>query len=92
VLGWRTYTTARGELRSVELADGSVVHINTQSRIDVNLSPRAREVRLVGGEALFKVQRDTTRPFLVYSGNAVIQAIGTQFNVRLQQTDTTVSV
>jgi len=41
---------------------------------------------------MFKVSHDPARPFLVHSGNSIIQAIGTQFNVRRRQDDSVVSV
>jgi len=79
--GWKEYATATGEQRAFELEDGSVVHLNTHSRIALRLSRQVREVRLLQGEALFRVHHDTARPFRVYTSDAVIQAVGTQFNV-----------
>jgi transmembrane sensor len=86
------YSTGIGELRSIELADGSVVDLNTQSRIEVRFSEGARAIRLFTGEALFKVESDPTRPFVVYADKAVIRALGTQFNVYRRPRETAVSV
>lgn len=87
-----TYATSLGEQRAVRLSDGSVVHLNAQSRLEVDYSAATRDVRLAKGEAIFKVERDPTRPFRVHAGNAVIQAVGTQFNVYRKPESTTVSV
>jgi transmembrane sensor len=89
---WTTYTTEVGEQRAVELADGSVVHLNTDSAVSVRMTDSARDVRLVRGEALFSVERDPGRPFLVRTSNAVIQAIGTRFNVYSRADRTQVAV
>jgi transmembrane sensor len=89
---WTTYSTKVGEQRALELADGSIVHLNTDSKIAVHLSGQSRTLRLVRGEALFSVKHDATRPFLVHSDNAVIQAIGTSFDVYRRPRGTRVSV
>jgi transmembrane sensor len=78
---WERYATTVGEQRTVELADGSVVYVNTDTRMNVRYTDRAREIRLRSGEALFKVERDSQRPFRVHVGDTVVQAVGTQFNV-----------
>jgi transmembrane sensor len=86
------YTTAIGEIRSFELQDGSLVQLNTLSKVRVDFSTEAREVQLLSGEAIFKVARDAARPFRVHAGNAVIQALGTEFNVYRRAQETTISV
>jgi transmembrane sensor len=90
--GWKEYATATGEQRAFELEDGSVVHLNTHSRVALRLSQQLREVRLLQGEALFRVHHDTARPFRVYTTDAVIQAVGTQFNVYNRADGTEVAV
>lgn len=76
------YVTKIGEQRTAKLDDGSFVYLNTDSRIEVNLSKGARNVYLVRGEALFVVEHDSARPFTVTAGDTKVRAIGTQFNVR----------
>ncbi|NJN36954.1 MAG: DUF4880 domain-containing protein [Nitrospiraceae bacterium] len=56
------YTTATGEQKSVTLADGSTVFLNTQSAFSVNLSEHRRSLTLIQGEALFEVAHDIERP------------------------------
>ena len=82
------YSTGIGEYQTVELADGSVVKLNTATTIEVTYSKDRREVRLAKGEAYFDVVSDTTKPFLVYAGDALAQAVGTAFSLRLYESGT----
>ena len=75
------YVTEIGEQRRVSLPDGSFVDLNTQSRLRVSYSDEFRDLRLLEGEAMFDVAKDPARPFRVFTEKAIIQAIGTQFNV-----------
>jgi transmembrane sensor len=86
------FETATGEQRTFELEDGSVVSLNTHSRVAVRLAAHAREVRLLRGEALFHVAHDPSRPFLVSTDDAVVQAVGTQFDVYRRDDGTVVAV
>jgi len=90
--GFHEFETATGEQRTFELEDGSVVSLNTHSRVAVRLSAHAREVRLLRGEALFHVAHDPSRPFLVSTDDAVVQAVGTQFDVYRRVDGTVVAV
>lgn len=75
------YVTRTGEQRSFKLPDGSLLSLNTQSRVEIDFSDRARELHLIRGEALFTVRHDAARPFRVSTDTAVVQALGTSFNV-----------
>lgn len=90
--GGHTYSTAKGEQRIIRLEDGSIVHLNTDSRLKVRFSKTGRDLRLLNGEALFTVQHDRARPFRVRSDGTLIQAVGTQFNVYRRPAGTRVSV
>jgi transmembrane sensor len=79
----QTLSTAVGQQRNVTLADGSVVTLNTNTIVETNLSRRVRQIYLRKGEAHFQVAHDRSRPFLVHAGDAVVRAVGTQFEVRL---------
>ena len=74
------YATQVGEQRNVPLSDGSVVELNTNSRIDVRMDQQRRDI-VLHGEAIFKVAHDKARPFLVHTEYATVRAVGTQFNV-----------
>ncbi|MBL8268873.1 FecR family protein [Steroidobacter sp.] len=86
------YETALGEQRSVVLEDGSVVTLNTASRIDVDFEESRRTIHLTAGEALFQVAHNPARPFDVIAGGTRVRAVGTQFNVDKRAEGTTVTV
>lgn len=92
VTGSRGFETAVGEQRAFELADGSIVHLNTRSQVSIDFSAAARDVYLQEGQAIFKVKHDAARPFRVHVDDDVIQAIGTQFDVHRQGDRTNVAV
>ena len=76
-----TYATATGEHRDVTLADGSVIHLNTATKVVAAFGHGTRAVRLENGEALFEVTPDPSRPFTVAVGDQHIEVVGTAFNV-----------
>lgn len=78
--------TRLGERRIITLADGSRIHLNTASAVEVAMRKHSRRIRLVKGEALFEVAHDPGRPFLVDAGAARLRAVGTAFNVRIRDT------
>ncbi|MFA0812488.1 FecR family protein [Microbulbifer epialgicus] len=86
------YTTQLGEIRTVSLADGSEVKLNSNSELHVSYSRKERQTQLVRGEAFFEVARQTSRPFTVSAGSANIRVLGTEFNVELNPESTKVSV
>ena len=79
-----TFATAVGENRSHVLADGSTVALNTGSTLDVQWHLRSRQLRLVRGEAMFRVAHGV-RDFIVHTPPASVRDIGTAFNVRLEE-------
>jgi len=74
--------TGVGELRSVPLKDRSVASVNTDSRIEVDMTPQIRHVALVKGEAWFEVAKNPQAPFVVSAGDIRVRAVGTAFSVR----------
>lgn len=81
-LGAPQTATRRGEVRLVPMPDGSAVVLNTASRITTSFTEAQRHVRLLEGEALFNVAKDTARPFVVEAGGTRVRAVGTSFSVR----------
>jgi transmembrane sensor len=81
----RDASTEIGERSLLVLADGSKVTLNTASAVRADYSGRERRVTLVKGEAFFDVARDPTRPFIVAAGSRQVIAVGTVFDVRLQE-------
>lgn len=86
------YETEVGERRMVTLADGSVMRLNTDTAVTVDLAPERRSIRLLRGEASFDVAHDKTRPFVVAADEARVRAVGTAFTVRLRSHLTEVTV
>lgn len=84
--------TRVGEIRELRLDDGSVVTLNTDSAIAVDLRANRRSVRLLRGEALFQVTHDPRRPFVVDSAGGSARVLGTRFDVRLRGDSTEVGV
>lgn len=85
-------TTGAGELRSVTLADGSMVHLGPRSAIATEDGPGRRGVRLLAGEAFFEVKPNPARPFVVAADGLAVTVVGTAFDVRLGPAAVTVSV
>jgi transmembrane sensor len=90
--GADVHRTRVGEQRTVQLPDGSTVHLNAGSRLQVRYTREQRALELLEGEALFKVAPDPARPFRVRADQLLAQAIGTQFNVHRRVSGTVVSV
>lgn len=77
------YETARGEQRDVRLADGTTLHLNGATRVDVKLDGDRRFATLAHGEAYFDVAHDADRPFAVRAGASEIRVLGTAFDVEM---------
>lgn len=86
------YTTSIGEQKSFTLPDSSVVTLNAVSTLQVRYTEHYRDLQLLSGEALFSVARNPRRPFRVVTEDSVVQAVGTRFNVRHRDENTTVTV
>ncbi len=67
---------------SLTLSDGTRVWVNALSELEFPVA-FAQDERLVmlKGEAFFEVKRDASRPFRVRVGDAVVDVLGTHFNV-----------
>jgi transmembrane sensor len=86
------YQTRHGEQASLRLTDNSVLHLNTDSAVTIRYGKTERLVTLTSGEADFEVAHDPDRPFRVFAGPAEVVAIGTKFDVRLNDDSTVVTV
>jgi len=86
------FMTAVGEQRSVTLRDGSVMFLNTDSKVRVRWRNSERRVDLIRGEARFRVASNVQRPFVVMTARAAVRVLGTIFNVRTEAQSTQVTV
>lgn len=79
----RTYATEFGERRSIVLADGSRISLDSATEVRVRYTEDARRLELRRGQARFDVAHDAGRPFSVRARNRTVIALGTVFNVDL---------
>jgi transmembrane sensor len=96
---WQEWTadlyTATGERKTVTLADGTRLTLNTATAVDVVFTAAERRLILVAGEILVATARDPSpapRPFLVRTGHGQVRPLGTRFNVRRLDENTRVTV
>lgn len=87
------YRTSRGQYATVRLADSSEVTLAPESRLTISprFSTGARDIALEG-EAIFSVRHDATHPFRVRTRGAVVEDVGTRFDLRAYAGDASVAV
>jgi len=76
-------STKRGEKLKLLLPDSSVVYLNAMSKLSFPNRfehGKKREITLEG-EAFFEVKHDSSRPFIVHSGQLQTRVLGTSFNI-----------
>ena len=86
------FETRHGEQLSRRLADNSVLYLNTDSAVTIRYGKTERLVMLTFGQADFEVAHEPDRAFRVIAGSAEVIALGTKFDVRLEQDSTVVTV
>ncbi len=85
--GWQqaqagVYQTDLGEQKHVALEDGSLVFLDTDTKLKLNFNSKRREVTLHRGRANFRVAHDPVRPFIVDAGGQRVIAPRAVFDVR----------
>ncbi len=90
--GHQVYATQVGEQRTVRLADGSMLTLNSRSRVRVEFTKSARSVELLDGETLFHVAKNQARPFIVRARGTSVRVMGTEFDVDKRSSSTVVTV
>jgi transmembrane sensor len=86
------YATETGEQRTIALPDGSTVELDSRSKVRINYRPQERDIELLAGQALFRVAKDHSRPFVVQTDTTRVLAVGTQFDVYKHANGVTVTV
>jgi transmembrane sensor len=84
--------TATGEQRTIRLADGTVINLNTHSALDVRFDAKQRRVVLQEGEILIETGHGDPRPFIVETRDGSMRALGTRFLVKREDEGTRLSV
>jgi transmembrane sensor len=84
-LGDHQYRTAVGEQRTIELADGSLVTLNTNTVLRTRRDDERRLLYLDKGQAFFEVAKNPDRPFVVTAAGRTVTALGTAFDVNVAE-------
>ncbi len=91
--GFGKYSQSKTVLlkEQILLADGTKVFLNKKSKIIYPkfFNSKSRNIELEG-EAYFQVKRNPNKPFIIKSGDAIIEVLGTSFNVRNTTDGTTI--
>ncbi len=79
--------------QKIFLEDGSIILLSVGSSITYpeHFGDKNRKVYLKG-EAFFDVQKDPTKPFIVYAGNLTTQVLGTSFNIKSNEASSIIEV
>jgi transmembrane sensor len=79
--GEKIYATQIGGHKTIALADGSSIELNTDTVVRVG-GESYRRVLLVQGEAYFQIKHNPAHPFVVEAGDHRVIDLGTKFSVR----------
>jgi transmembrane sensor len=94
VIEYREIQAERGERSRITLSDGSIIHLNGESRLKIPNTFSREEANKVylEGEAFFEIIRDESVTFQVIANETVTTVLGTRFNVRNYREDDEVTV
>ena len=76
------FAAALGEIKEIDLPDGSRLTLDSASRVEADFTKTKRLLTLREGRARFKVAHEA-RPFVVRAGSSRVVATGTLFDVSL---------
>jgi transmembrane sensor len=86
------FATGHGQQLTRILPDRSVLHLDTDSAVNVRYGNSERRVVLLSGQAVFEVAHEADRAFRVIAGSTEVVDLGTQFDVRLEHDGTVITV
>ncbi|HEY8066127.1 MAG TPA: FecR domain-containing protein [Methylosinus sp.] len=86
------YSTGAGETRRMTLDDRSRVELGARSAVALHFTAASRRLTLLRGEAWFDVAPDASRPFIVEAAGGTATALGTSFDVALDEGGARVTV
>jgi len=91
VAGLEKKQNSKGTKSTIQLADGSKVWLNADSKIQypTAFEGNTREVYL-NGEAFFEVAKNPKKPFIIHLANGTVKVLGTSFNIRAYDNEKTV--
>lgn len=78
------YVTVAGEIKEIELPDGSFVILNENSELSYNWSSKSLSERLISfkGEGKFDIAPNPNQPFIINGPSTKVEVLGTVFNYR----------
>lgn len=86
-------STARGQTKEYTLEDGTRITLNSQSKLSIpsNYNKKERSVKITG-EAFFDVTPNKEKPFTVTSKEMQVKVLGTSFNVKAYEEDSSLGI
>jgi transmembrane sensor len=81
-----------GGTKSIALPDGTRAQLDSRSAIALRYEAGERRVALLAGQAWFDVAPDPARPFVVEASGGTVTALGTAFEVSMENATTRVTV
>jgi transmembrane sensor len=84
--------TQHGQRAEVTLNDGTVVKFDPETRLRVRFAQEIRRIDLERGRALFSVEKDAARPFVVDADGTIVRAMGTAFGIEQRSQAVVVTV
>lgn len=78
------YATGIGQTATVTLSDGTMVTLDTNTRLRARETDGKRLAFLDHGRAFFRVAKNPERPFVVTASGKTVTAVGTAFDVRAE--------
>jgi transmembrane sensor len=82
-------STGAGQWHHTTLTDGTALHVDARSRVNVEYTEEARIVTVDQGSAVFDVAHDPKRPFIARTHLIDATAVGTRFGVSIDRGVTT---
>lgn len=93
VQNWRAdIVSGDARMTQASLPDGSTLRLGPDTALATDFSGGRRHVTLLQGQAFFEVRHRDGDPFTVTAGDAIVQVVGTRFDVDLLPARTQVSV
>lgn len=86
------YVSLDKKIVNITLPDKSIIDLDIKSQVQIAYYKNKRTVFLNKGKALFSVSKNKDKPFLVKSGNTLIEVLGTKFEVINMKTITKINV
>ncbi|HEY4126189.1 MAG TPA: FecR domain-containing protein [Rhizomicrobium sp.] len=88
----KTFATTIGGRETLKLADGSIIHLNTDTVLALRMDANQRHAELKRGEAYFEIHHIAAVPFEVIAQGHRITDLGTKFLVRSDRGELEVSL